>query len=93
VGIEPVGALYRSLSGKREARGILRADSEPDLVPGFATRDYLEEEEFWAVVDRACDRASVAVARIREGEVRHDPRAGSCPAWCDRWSMCRVARA
>ncbi|MFQ5426808.1 MAG: PD-(D/E)XK nuclease family protein, partial [Gaiellales bacterium] len=92
IGVEPVGALYRSLSGKREARGILRAD-EADLVPGLARRDYLDEDEFWEVVERAKGRAVDAVGRIRQGDVRHDPRAGECPAWCDRWPMCRVERA
>ena len=31
--------------------------------------------------------------RIRAGDVRHDPKGGDCPAWCDLWRMCRVRRA
>ena len=31
--------------------------------------------------------------RIREGDVTHDPRGGSCPTWCDLWTVCRVKRA
>jgi len=93
VGVEPLGGLYRSLSGEREARGLLRAEARDDL-PGFAPRDYLGEEAFWGQVERAQERAREAVERIRAGDVRHDPRwQGGCPSWCDRWSMCRVARA
>jgi ATP-dependent helicase/DNAse subunit B len=91
LGIEPVAGLYRSLSGEREARGLLRADHKNDLVPGLSSRDYLVDDEFWAIVDGAADRARAAVSRIREGSVRHDPRDG-CPSWCDRWSMCRIER-
>lgn len=91
LGIEPVAGLYRSLSGEREARGLLRADHEADLLPGLSQRDYLVDEEFWAVIESAADRARSAVARIREGDVHHDPRDG-CPSWCDRWSMCRIER-
>ena len=92
VGIEPLGGLYRSLSGEREARGLLRAEARDD-VPGFPPLDYLSEDDFWGVVARAQERARRAVARIREGDVRHDPRGEACPAWCDRWPICRVARA
>ena len=92
LGIEPVGGLYRSLSGDREARGLLRSEHETDLLPGLAQRDYLSHEEFTDVVNGAADQARDAVKRIRSGDVRHDPRDG-CPSWCDRWSMCRIARA
>jgi ATP-dependent helicase/DNAse subunit B len=92
VGIEPLGGLYRALSGDRQARGLLRAEARPDL-PGLAERDYLDEAAFWEQVDLAVARARAAVARIRDGDVRHDPRAGECPSWCQVWPMCRVARA
>lgn len=92
-GIEPLGGLYRSLSGEREARGLLRAEARDDL-PGLAPRDYLDEEAFWGLVERAAGWARGAAARIRAGDVRHDPRyADGCPSWCELWSMCRVARA
>ncbi len=91
LGIEPLGGLYRSLSGDREARGLLRSEHRGDLVPGLAARDYLSHEEFTAIVDTAADQARDAVERIRAGDVRHDPRDG-CPSWCDRWSMCRIER-
>jgi ATP-dependent helicase/DNAse subunit B len=92
VGLEPLGGLYRPLSGERKARGILRG-SESELLDGFAKNDYLDEEAFWASVENARTKAHELALRIREGDVRHDPKGGDCPAWCDLWSMCRVARA
>jgi hypothetical protein len=93
VGIEPLGGLYRALAGERQARGLLRAQAEED-IPGFASRDYLDEDEFWAQTERAKEHAQRFVERIRSGEVRHNPKGGfPCPTWCDLWSMCRVARS
>jgi ATP-dependent helicase/DNAse subunit B len=93
VGIEPLGGLYRALAGERHARGMLRADAESD-VPGFAKRDYLDEEAFWAQTERAKEHATGFVERIRAGDVRHDPLGGPpCPSWCTLAPMCRVARS
>jgi ATP-dependent helicase/DNAse subunit B len=93
VGIEPLGGLYRPLSGERKARGLLRSEAREDGVPGFAKNDYLDEDEFWSQVDRARGLAVGIVDRIREGDVRHDPKGGDCPTWCELWPMCRVRRA
>jgi hypothetical protein len=92
VGIEPLGGVYRALSGARAARGMLRSEHADD-VPGFKPKDYLDEETFWAQVETARDRARGYAARIRGGDVRHDPKGGECPSWCDLWTMCRVTRA
>jgi ATP-dependent helicase/DNAse subunit B len=93
VGIEPIGGLYRALAGERQARGLLRADAKED-VPGFSSRDYLDENAFWAQTERAKEHAVSFVERIRSGDVRHDPKGGfPCPHWCDLWSMCRVPRS
>jgi ATP-dependent helicase/DNAse subunit B len=92
VGLEPLGGLYRPLAGERKARGLLRA-SERDTLAGFSRNDYLEEQAFWAAVDRARENARALGQRIRAGDVRHDPKGGECPAWCDLWTICRVARA
>ncbi len=92
VGIEPLGGVYRALSGARGARGMLRAESRDDL-PGFQAKDYLDEEPFWAQVETARLRARASADRIRRGAVAHDPRGGDCPTWCDLWPMCRVERA
>ncbi len=91
-GIEPLGGVYRALSGARAARGMLRAESRDDL-PGYKAADYLEEDEFWAQVETARGRGLGAARRIRGGEVAHDPKGGECPTWCDLWTMCRVSRA
>jgi ATP-dependent helicase/DNAse subunit B len=89
VGIEPIGGVYRALSGSRGARGMLRAEARDDL-PGFAERDYLDELSFWSQVETARGRAHDAAQRMRAGDVKHDPRGGDCPSWCDLWTMCRV---
>jgi ATP-dependent helicase/DNAse subunit B len=93
VGIEPLGGVYRPLGGKREARGLLRAEAREDGVPGFHKNDYLDEEAFWAQVDLARERAVGIVERVRSGDVAHDPRFGACPDWCELAPMCRVKRA
>lgn len=91
VGVEPLGGLYRALSGDRRARGLLRAEAR-DALPGLARADYLEEDAFWGVVDGAVAAARATVERIRAGDVRHDPKGGTCPSWCDRFPICRVRR-
>ncbi|HEU6443610.1 MAG TPA: PD-(D/E)XK nuclease family protein [Gaiellaceae bacterium] len=93
VGIEPLGGVYRPLSGDRGPRGLLRAEAKDDALPGFAKADYLDEEAFWAQVEGALQTARRFAGRIREGDVTHDPKGGECPAWCDLWTMCRVKRA
>ena len=93
VGIEPLGGLYRALAGERDARGLLRAAERDDGVPGFQRNDYRDEDEFWAQIERAAERANEFVGRIRGGDVRHDPLGDAgCPTWCDLAPMCRVKR-
>jgi hypothetical protein len=92
VGIEPLGGLYRPLSGERKPRGLLRADARDDGLPGFSNNDYLDEDAFWSQVNRSRELAIGIVDRIRDGDIRHDPKEGTCPSWCDLWPMCRVKR-
>jgi len=92
VGIEPLGGVYRALAGARVTRGLLSADAADDL-PGYQRNDYLDDEAFWGLVDTARERALGYAQRIRAGDVRHDPKGGTCPTWCDLWTMCRVERA
>jgi len=92
VGIEPLGGLYRALSGRRVTRGMLRETAREDL-PGFARDDYLDEDAFWAQTENARARAAEYAQRIRAGDVQHDPKGDGCPAWCDLWPICRVNRA
>ena len=92
VGVEPLGGVYRALAGRRLTRGMLRESAHEDL-PGFAKDDYLDEDAFWTQIEAARDRAADNARRIRTGDVQHDPKGDGCPAWCDLWPMCRVARA
>ena len=92
VGIEPLGGLYRPLSGGAKMRGLLREEAREDGLPGLEKNDYVDEETFWARVDGARAKARELALRMREGDVRHDPRGDECPSWCDLWSMCRVRR-
>ena len=92
VGIEPLGGLYRGLGGSREARGLVLASAR-DAVPGLKTADYVSDGELSSALERAQALAREAVARVRAGDVRHDPRGGTCPSWCQRWTMCRIRRA
>jgi ATP-dependent helicase/DNAse subunit B len=93
VGVEPLGGLYRPLSGERKARGLLRAEAREDGIPGFAKNDYLAEDEFWSKVEGARELAVGIVERIRTGDVQHDPKGGDCPTWCELAPMCRIKRA
>jgi hypothetical protein len=72
---------------------LLRAEAEDDGVPGYSAKDYLDEEAFWGQVDRARELAVGIVERVRSGDIRHDPKGGDCPTWCELWPMCRVRRA
>jgi RecB family exonuclease len=92
VGLEPLGGVYRPLAGERKPRGLLRA-TESETLQGFSRNDYVDEDAFWASVENARVKAHELALRIRAGDVRHDPKGGDCPAWCDLWSMCRVERA
>ena len=59
--------------------------------PGLRRRnDYLADDAFWAQVEGARETARGLAERIRAGDVRHDPKGGECPSWCDLWTMCRV---
>ncbi len=91
VGLEPLGGLYRPLAGTRRPRGLVRS-AEAETLPGYVPNDYLDEEEFWGVVESARDTATRLAGRIREGDVHHDPLGGDCPSWCDLWPMCRIER-
>ena len=55
--------------------------------------DYVEEDGFWGGIERAREHAVGVVERMREGDVKHDPRCGSCPTWCDLWPVWRVRRS
>jgi ATP-dependent helicase/nuclease subunit B len=91
VGLEPLGGLYRPLAGARKPRGLVRG-SETETLPGYVSHDYLDEEDFWGVVESARRTATGLAERVRAGDVRHDPLGGDCPTWCDLWTVCRIER-
>ena len=93
VGIEPLGGLYRPLAGGRRPRGLLRAEAKEDVLAGYSRNDYLDEDAFWSQVETARTTARELAENIQAGNVRHNPKGGECPAWCDLWPMCRVDRA
>jgi RecB family exonuclease len=93
VGIEPLGGVYRPLGGDRKPRGLLRAEAREEVLAGYVSRDYVDDDSFWRQVESARDTARSLAQRIRTGDVRHDPRGGECPQWCDLWPVCRVRRA
>lgn len=87
LGLEPAGAVYRSIRGGRP-RGFIREDafeSSPDLV----RTDRVTPEEIEALIADAIDRAEVAVAGIRAGEIPAEPRDGRCPDYCPARAFCR----
>lgn len=90
LGLEPIGGVYVPIGGGRRARGIVRGGEE--RVPGFAEADYLDDAAFAEELEHARGSAVALVERIRDGDIRHDPLGGECPAWCDLWRICRKAR-
>ena len=90
LGLEPMGGVYMPLGGGRRPRGMLLAAD--DQVPGFAAADYLDPETFDSEVEHARETAVGLAHRMRAGDIRHDPRGGECPAWCDLWRICRKER-
>jgi ATP-dependent helicase/DNAse subunit B len=90
LGLEPVGGLYVPVGGGRRPRGIIL--DEDESVPGHARDDYLDADAFAAEVEYARATAVELAGRIRTGDVRHDPRDGECPSWCDLWRICRKER-
>jgi ATP-dependent helicase/DNAse subunit B len=90
LGLEPVGGVYMPVGGGRRPRGMLR-DGD-DRIPGFMKADYLDDDAFSDELEHARETAVTLVERVRTGDVRHDPRGGDCPAWCDLWRICRKER-
>ena len=89
VGVEPLGGVYRSLSGARVSRGLLRRDAADDL-PGYNRNDYLPDEEFWALVESARERAAgFAGFRIEPATSITTPRETRVPGDGGRRSVHR----
>ncbi len=92
LGLEPIGGLYRALGPGGAARGVI-SDEAADVVPAYlAATDIVGQETLWALVEEARAVAIDHVRRIRAGDIRHDPRNGSCPSYCAYGEVCRVNR-
>ncbi len=90
LGLEPVGGVYVPVGGGRRPRGIVLSDD--DSPSGYARDDYLDQERFAEELEYARATAAELAGRIKTGDVRHDPRDGECPSWCDLWRICRKER-
>jgi len=102
-GAAPVGGLYHRLRGSsaRRPRGVIAAESAPDLA-GYRLYgpDVVAEEEFGQLLEDSRRRASEIVGRMRAGDIRRDPgpRPGLrghdvCPKFCAFAPICRRDRA
>ena len=94
-GIEPLGGVYRALSGSRGARGMLRGRGRADDLPGFAATRLPRRRR---VLGRSSTRQSSARASRRDGsasgDVAHDPKGDEgARRGATSGRMCRVSRA
>ena len=91
LGIEPLGGALPAARRRAQARAACCAPSDARRrCPGSPRTTTSTRRRSGR--GRAARRPRAAVAeRIRAGDVRHDPRGGDCPTWCDLWPMCRVS--
>ena len=91
VGFEPLGGVYRPLAGERKPRGLLRT-SKRETLPGYVGPTTSTRRRSGARSRAPTRRRGRSPDASARGDVEHDPKGGECPAWCDVWPMCRVAR-
>jgi hypothetical protein len=92
LGMEPIGGLYRAVGAGGETRGVVAREAAEVLPPGLVRTDLVDHDELWAIVDEARQLAITHVARVRTGDIRHDPRDGTCPSYCPWGEACRISR-
>lgn len=78
------GGLYRPIGGGKP-RGFV---SETLRSPDFVRNDVVDDETIAHVIEEAELRAAGAVDRMRAGDIRPQPRGGSCPAYCPARGFC-----
>ncbi len=83
------GSTCRSAvaGGRAGCSSQARRPSRDSPQPTTSTRMRSPSE-----MEHAREAAVALVGRIRAGDVRHDPRGGECPTWCDLWRICRKER-
>ena len=95
-GLAPDAGLYHPLGRADNAnpRGLARESVRDETLEpiGLPKNDWVTDEKFAEVVDRAEELASGYVARIRGGEVDRDPLDGKCPWYCTFAPICRMDR-
>ena len=77
VGLEPLGGLYRPLSGARKMRGLVREEAREDGLPGLAENDYVDDETFWSASRRRGRRHASSPCASRRATCGTTPRATS----------------
>jgi ATP-dependent helicase/DNAse subunit B len=98
IGLEPVGGVYHPLGASKDdrPRGLLAKDERGALIPAekeaHVGTDFLEEEQFEALLEGARERAAAIVGGIRSGRIARNPRGGECPSWCALSPICRRER-
>jgi hypothetical protein len=92
LGLEPIGGLYRALGPGGGTRGMVVGGLDDVVPPGVPEADALAPEAMWGIVEAAREQAIGHVRRIRDGDVRHDPRGGTCPTYCPWSGVCRIPR-
>ena len=93
LGLEPIGGLYRALGPGGGARGVVdRDDGRRRAARARPRPTWSSPRSLWQIVEVAREQAIGIVGRIRAGDVRHDPRGGSCPWYCPWAGVCRIAR-
>jgi RecB family exonuclease len=94
LGLEPIGAVYHPLGGRRDRRprGILLAD-EP-LLDGLehVNTDRCSPEELEETLEAAVEEARTKGGAMREGKIDRAPLNGECPRYCAYQAICRLER-
>jgi RecB family exonuclease len=88
LGLEPVGGFYQALRGDLRARGVLRADADPDAACVANDR----RDDLGELLDGALALALTAARELRGGRLEARPETCS-PAGCRYPAICRCAAA
>jgi RecB family exonuclease len=84
LGLTVAGGMYRPIGGGKP-RGFV---SEALRSADFVRTDIVGDDVIASAIDAAEQRAALAVERMRAGDIRPDPRGGSCPGYCAARGFC-----
>ena len=93
-GIEPLAGAYQPLKKEMRPRGLGLAEERDGALAGLdlGNKDWLEREDFEAVLASAARKAEEIVAAMRDGRVTRDPIDNKCPRYCTFAPICRRER-